>query len=776
MFRLLFFVVIFSISIFGCRQKAQEGSSELKKINLSLNTSDFKFIYNHPHKDTNITVFVTYNEKSDSAKLRIRGSSSRDYDKKSLKLTFSNKKLFGEKKINLNSEFTDKSYVRQVLSTKLFQKSGQECFDVEHVIININDTFSGVYLLTENMDKSFLEKNNLPKNGNLYKATHDGACMSAYDDIEKKWEKKTNKKESWNDLKKLIKEVNTIPSKEFHFWLKQTFDYDELINYVATNMLIANGSTYYHNYYLYHNLETNKWKLLPWDLDKTISYYSWMPYQHNRTSSNWESDNPLVEKMLINDVVYNDIIERIKVLGKNVFSPAYTDHLIDSLEHVLAPYIELDSTDKISSINEWKDQLKKEKEFLDSHPKQILKQLENYPRGFEVEQTPRFIFPEFTLVWNRSKHPKSKLVKYKLLISHDFDFGDSITLSYELSDTSFMLPKTLSMNEKYFWKVIAIDGENETEGFNTKNFFTLKHANEISSFDGVLTKEKSPYIIHKKVILEKNKTLVIDPGVIIYMNNEADIDVFGNITAKNCAFISLKKEGSFNSIEFLNTSTSSFNDVSFKDVNLPIHAAKVSFDNCTFISEKRALYDGQRISLIWSKGGEVSIKNSYVRGNGTGEGINLNYSKSEIKNNFICSIPDAIELIDVTDGIIENNYVIASQDDAIDLNGCKDVLIKGNILVYNNDKGISIGAEQYGKSINIIAANNQILFNKIAVSVKDSSDITLKRNTITNNKIGVEAYKKLETYRVGGKATLKNNKIENNSENLKQDKWSEIVN
>lgn len=753
----------------------QEKSVKIKEISITTSLSEFDFIYKNPNTDTSIITLVTFNGKSDSAKLRIRGSSSRDYDKKSLKLTFENKKLFGEKKINLNSEFTDKSYIRQVLSTKLFQKSGQECFGAEHIIINLNDTFFGVYLLTENMDKSFLKKNNFSKKGNLYKATHDGACMSIYDDIQKKWEKKKNKKEPWIDLEKLIREVNTVPSREFHFWLKHTFEYDELINYVATNMLIANGSTYYHNYYLYHNLETNKWKLLPWDLDKTISYYSWMPYQHNRTSSNWESDNPLIEKMLINDVVYSDIIERIKVLEKSVFLSAYTHRLIDSLEQVLAPYIELDSTDKISSIQEWKDQLKKEKEFLDNHPKQILEQIENYPRGFEVEQTPKFVFPEFILIWNKSRHPQNKSVKYNLLISHDFDFADSITFKQELSDTSFKLPKMLELGKKYFWKVIATDGENGTEGFNTKNFFSIKKAAEISSFNDVLTKENSPYIINKKITLEKDKQLAIEPGVIIYMDNDAGINVFGNITAKNCTFISLKRSRSFNSIELYGSSTSSFTNVTFKDVNIPIHAAKVDFNGCTFISEKRPLYDGQRISLIWSKGGEVSIKNSYMNGNGTGEGINLNYSKSRVINNFICAIPDAIELINVSDGVIDGNLVVASQDDAIDLNGCKDILIKNNILVYNNDKGISIGAEQYGKSVNITATNNTIVFNKIAVSVKDSSDIYLQNNAIKNNKIGVEAYKKLESYNVGGKATLKNNKIENNSENLKQDKWSEII-
>lgn len=753
----------------------QEKTVDVKSISIETSLDNFDFIYKNPHIDTSINVVVTYKGKSDSAKLRVRGSSSRDYEKKSLKLTLNNKKLFGVKKINLNSEFTDKSYIRQVLSTKLFQKSGQASFNAEHVMIKLNDTFLGIYLLVENMDASFLKRNNLPKDGNLYKATHDGASMSIYDDVHSKWEKKTNKEEPWDDLKILIKEVNTVPSNEFHFWAKHRFDYDELINYVAMNMLVANGSTYYHNYYLYHNLETKKWKFLPWDLDKSISYYSWMPYQHNKTSSNWESDNPLVEKLLINDTSYNDIIKRIKILEKDVLS-SYTHRLIDSLENILSPYIELDSTDKINSTDEWKNQLKKEKEFLKIHPQQILEQLENYPRGFEVEETQELIFPEFTLVWNKSKHPKNKTINYTLLISEDFDFADSITFKHELNDTSFKLPKRLSLKTKYFWKVISSDGKNETEGFNTKNFFTIKHPTLLEgNIQQNLTKERSPYVITKDVFIEKNSILRIEKGTIIYMYDDAIINVFGNVETNECSFISLKREGSINYIHLFATASARFENTTFKDVSIPIHAANVRFNNCTFYSEKRSLFDKDRKSLIWSNKGEVTIENSYMAGNGTGEGINLNYSKSRVLNNFICSIPDAIELLNVSDGVIAGNCVIGSQDDAIDLNGCSDVLIKNNILIYSKDKGISIGTEQYGKSTNIRVLNNIIQFNKIGVSVKDSSNVFLEKNTISNNNVGVEAYKKRSDYKLGGKAVLTKNNISQNQENIKKDKWSVVI-
>ena len=67
--------------------------------------------------------------------------------------------------------------------------------------------------------------------------------------------------------------------------------------FLILNIYLANGSTYYHNYYLYR-YPNGKWEILPWDMDKTLSYYDWMPYQYHRTSSEWESDNPLDESKL----------------------------------------------------------------------------------------------------------------------------------------------------------------------------------------------------------------------------------------------------------------------------------------------------------------------------------------------------------------------------------------------------------------------------------------------------------------------------------------------
>ena len=164
------------------------------------------------------------------------------------------------------------------------------------------------------------------------------------------WEKKVGENGNWNDLKKLISDVNTVPDSLYIGFIKSVFNYPQLINIIALNIYLANASTYYHNYYLYHN--RGRWELLPWDMDKTLSYYEWMPYQYHRTSSEWESDNPLIERAFLNTQILDDIKVRLKEISQTICEKKQLCSLIDKLEGLLENSVERDSTDQISNLKE----------------------------------------------------------------------------------------------------------------------------------------------------------------------------------------------------------------------------------------------------------------------------------------------------------------------------------------------------------------------------------------------------------------------------------------
>ena len=114
-----------------------------------------------------------------------------------------------------------------------------------------------------------------------------------------------------------------------------------------------------HNYYLYHH-PNGKWGLLPQDMDKSLSYYDWMPYQYHKTSSNWESDNPLVERALLNPQILSDIKIRLGEIGKTSADINTIFPVIDDLEKLLDTSIRFDTSDQVNDLAVWKNYLEKE--------------------------------------------------------------------------------------------------------------------------------------------------------------------------------------------------------------------------------------------------------------------------------------------------------------------------------------------------------------------------------------------------------------------------------
>lgn len=242
--------VIYMLSFIICWPFTLKGQRLINEYFITCPADSFQNIYNNYRDDHYIHVTFKYADKEwTNVKLRIRGDSSRSFPKKSLKLKFEEIPFVnGRDELNLNAEYLDHSYIHSILASMAMHKSGHICFNAEFARLYLNNQFLGLYLMIENMDDYFLDANGLDVNGNLYKASFDGACLSIYDDVNYHWEKKTNNSDR-DDLKELIKKINEVDDEEYYSFTKEYFDYDKMINIIAMNMLIANGSTYYHNYY-----------------------------------------------------------------------------------------------------------------------------------------------------------------------------------------------------------------------------------------------------------------------------------------------------------------------------------------------------------------------------------------------------------------------------------------------------------------------------------------------------------------------------------------------
>ena len=778
-----YYLISIVLLLSACNSDVVEHNLPINRYNISCDSVDFKSIHENFKSNTYIKGSLKNGEDLAEVKIRVRGDSSREYPKKSLKVKTLNKgKVRGKRVFNFNAEYKDQSFSHSYISSLLFKKINYPCFTSSMATVYVNDVFHGLFLEIENMDKAFLKANNLNPKGDLYKATKDGACLYTASEIDTKWEKKSNKKGSWSPLKNLIEEVSILPREEFESYIKANFDYEKLIDYLALNNFIANGSTNYHNYYLYKDIPNNgKWIFIPWDLDKTLSYYSWKPFDYHSTSSDWENDNPIIEGCYLNKSIREDVKTRLRsfetLLGADFYEP-----ILESIEVKLKEIVLEDETDKVKSEKSWQKAIRTERKFFKNRSEKAIQKMEEFPLSFEVHKTAPLLSTPFYLSWDKAKD--STDVSYEVYLSKDFLYRDTLlTRVFETTESFIKVEEELPLGT-YFWKVVAVKGKLKSTGFNSKNSFELRKGTLLpTNIDSsqVLTAEQSPYRVTDSLIIRKNAVLNSEPGVVILTGKNAKIKVFGGLNFKGTQAdkINIQPElpsSYFHSIFFYSSAFSNvLEHTNIQDGLVNSKYSDVSIKNSQIDITNRPMQFGtKRPSIIWAWHGSIFIDGLQLNGNGKGEGININWADAYVRNSKFYNTPDAIEFINVSKGEIANNLVLQSPDDAIDLNACKDLTIQNNVLVNSADKGISIGAEQYGKSRNISLSNNYLIGNKIGLSVKDSADVYSNTNVYAHNKLAIESYRKNPSYALGGYIQSENDEFTGNVNLQKIDDLSSL--
>ena len=120
-----------------------------------------------------------------------------------------------------------------------------------------DDDFQGLYLAIEQLDGRFLDQHGLP-DGNLYKI-EGGSGQSN--------NQGPTQPSNSSDLSNFMSGYGGNPTES---WWRANFEMSEYYSFRAITEAIHNGDIGYNkNYFYYHNPETNRWSVFPWDLDLT---------------------------------------------------------------------------------------------------------------------------------------------------------------------------------------------------------------------------------------------------------------------------------------------------------------------------------------------------------------------------------------------------------------------------------------------------------------------------------------------------------------------------
>lgn len=302
----------------------------------------------------------------DNIFVRIRGGTARGWPKKSYKVEFNEDHEFlprpGERRVtefDWNATYTDKSYVRAVLTSEHQRAAGLPSPEIFHIQLRQNTAFYSVALYTENVDKDFLIHDGMDENGALYK----GGPGSTMDTVSS-YEKKTRRTENNQDLQAFLSGLALTGSALENF-VFDNIDVPEVINYMATMAVTQDIDGTDKNHFLHRDTEgSHEWRLLPWDIDLTFGPDALntdnMVYQSQNTTGPACASHPfigarpyllqagkyqrLIEAMVNTPRTRAMILRRTRTLTEQFLSTTWFQDRIEQLYPLLLSDVTADRT------------------------------------------------------------------------------------------------------------------------------------------------------------------------------------------------------------------------------------------------------------------------------------------------------------------------------------------------------------------------------------------------------------------------------------------------
>lgn len=418
-----------------------------------------------------------------NATICVRGRTASGVSLKSYKLEFNDGTGYWNSmtQIALNKHYYDCTRIRNALYYKLLREMPNQLslrtFFV-HLYICDNTASGngsgkyvdyGLYTAVEQPNKRYFKNHGLSSEGYLYKANmcefyrYEDAIKlvtdPAYDETE--FMKILEPKVGTTDHSKLIEMLEAVNnySLSIHDVIDKYFDIDNLLDYMAFNILMQNPDSTAQNYYIYSPVNSDKWYLINWDGDGCLFYTENIIVNNKYAESSWTkglatySNNVLLNRIICDDVYRTMLTERIEKYHQ-IFTKEYINENISELRSIVKS-LTLKSPDKENLrfepdvIEQVISEMSNDTDIAyNDYCESLLKPLPFYLGDIEKAEG------KLSFSWDAAYDFNAELVSYELIVSKDISFDDQYIVYRNsilgLSDTIDMLPAGT-----YYFRVIA---------------------------------------------------------------------------------------------------------------------------------------------------------------------------------------------------------------------------------------------------------------------------------------------------------------------------------
>jgi spore coat protein CotH len=280
--------------------------SALNDVWLHINARDWQDLHTNYRDGTYYPVdFEWQGVKLRNSGIRVRGNTTRSGHKPSFRIDFNRyidgQDLFGLKALVLNNAWHDPSMVHDDLSMLMFRRMGIPAPRQAHVRLYVGAAreYAGVYVISEEVSKTFLIANFGDDNGYLYEFhRQDGDNYGFQEQPDLGWYvprfgPKTHETESVANLympvRSLVEAVNEARQENLEDRLGDYLDVGTFITELAIQNFLAQtdglvGGVGMNNFYLYRFAGKKLSMLIPWDQDNSFSRMDMPPSENMGTN------------------------------------------------------------------------------------------------------------------------------------------------------------------------------------------------------------------------------------------------------------------------------------------------------------------------------------------------------------------------------------------------------------------------------------------------------------------------------------------------------------
>ena len=296
---------------------------------------------------------------------------SRNQLKRSLKLDLDRfvkgQRLADEDTLNLHSNVTDAGWMNEVLSYQLYRDAGVPASRTSYAWVTLtvpgryDQQAVGLYSLVEDVNKDFARARFGTPEGALFKPT----TASLFTDLGDDWKayarvydpKGKPTSEQAARLIAFCKFVSHASDEEFAAKLGQYLDVEAFARYMAVTVQLSTLDSPLvmgQNFYVYLHPKTNRFSVIPWDLDHSFGQFPMVgnaAQEELSLDKPWQGDKRFLARVFGVAQFQKLYRARLREFHQGLFQPERLARQVDALARVLRPFVERESADKLARFD-----------------------------------------------------------------------------------------------------------------------------------------------------------------------------------------------------------------------------------------------------------------------------------------------------------------------------------------------------------------------------------------------------------------------------------------